>query len=471
MRRRRNTLRNERGIALVLAIVVLLCLTGIMFAFLSVGSLEPQISKNLVDASRARYLAEAGIERGFNVLVATADGSNSWSGLLGAATAASPWVAVPGLTNQTLPDAASGGTFSVIIRNDNGADDTPITGMSAATNPTMDSSPTADDNKTVIMRSTATVSSVTKTIEVVVRRVMLPPFPGAVNIPGWQSDVYISTPNFDFDGRDYACTAPGTGCDAAENWSVNGANPLKYGVAVQPGSQSNNNRTFSANVESSLDSTAKRNAVKGRDRTNPGGPSTTGLNAVSADASLTPSVMENFVNLVASNPNTTILQSTMACPMVFSGSASGLTNTPTLSNGCGTSSTVNLGSRQDPKLVYFRGEPDTTSSFTGLTLNNGIKGAGILVIEDGDLKNFGNLEWDGLVIITGSYTSMAMMNGSSTTIRGASVAYEKQPGEASGYFDFYVGAVSGASVRASKQNIDMVQLMRALHSITNWREI
>jgi hypothetical protein len=181
--------------------------------------------------------------------------------------------------------------------------------------------------------------------------------------------------------------------------------------------------------------------------------------------------MDNFINLVASNPGTTVLQSTIACPMVFTGSTSGSSNTPALTNGCGVNSTVNLGSRQDPKLVFFRGELDPTSNFTGLSLNNNIKGAGILVIQDGDMKNFGNLEWDGLVIVTGSYTSLALMNGSTTTIRGAAVAYESQPGEAAGYFDFYIGNVTNASIHSSKQNVDMVQLMRSLHSITNWREI
>jgi hypothetical protein len=181
--------------------------------------------------------------------------------------------------------------------------------------------------------------------------------------------------------------------------------------------------------------------------------------------------MDNFINLVASNPATNVLQSTQACPMVLTGSTSGLTNTPTLTNGCGTNSTLNLGSRDDPKLVFFRGDLDPTSNFTGLSLNSGIKGAGILVIQDGDMKNLGTLEWDGLVIVTGSYTGMGLMNGSTTTIRGAAVAYEAQAGEASGFFELYLGTVNSASIRSSKQNLDMVQLMRSMHSITNWREV
>src|SRR3989441_3211463 len=106
MRRPRYTLRNERGIALILAILVLLCLTGLVVAYLSVSAIEPQISRNLADASRSRYLAEAGIERGFNVLVASTD----WTSLVTTASAGSPWVAVAGPTNTAISGATAGRT-------------------------------------------------------------------------------------------------------------------------------------------------------------------------------------------------------------------------------------------------------------------------------------------------------------------------------------------------------------------------
>jgi Tfp pilus assembly protein PilX len=461
MNRRRHVLRNERGVVLMLAVMALLCLTGLVLAYLSASALEPQISRNLGDASRSRYLAEAGIERGFNVLVNNAD----WSALLAGATAGAPWVTVAGLTGTTISSATNGGTFTVTVRNDNGAADTPVTGLTATTVPVMDSSPTAENNGVLLMRSAGTFNGMTKTIEVVVRRTALPPFPAAVNIPGRQSDTSINSTAIDFDGRDYGCSS---NCDTASNWTST-SNPMKYGVATQPGTQTNIGVVYETNTENAFNSSAKQNAVKGKSQTN--GAYTTGMNTVASDNSLNPGVMDNFINLVASNPGTTVLQSTIACPMVFTGSTSGSSNTPTLTNGCGVNSTVNLGSRQDPKLVFFRGELDPTSNFTGLSLNNNIKGAGILVIQDGDMKNFGNLEWDGLVIVTGSYTSLALMNGSTTTIRGAAVAYESQPGEAAGYFDFYIGNVTNASIHSSKQNVDMVQLMRSLHSITNWREI
>jgi hypothetical protein len=170
--------------------------------------------------------------------------------------------------------------------------------------------------------------------------------------------------------------------------------------------------------------------------------------------------------------------------MKLSGNSSDASQ-PTLRNNnggtggasCALNQTLDLGSRSNPKLVYFRGELDTTSSFTGLQLNSAagdpaIKGAGILVIEDGDLKNYGNFEWDGIVIVTGAYVSSAFFSGSVTKIRGAVAANESQAGEASGYFEFYLNALANQfSVRNSKQNVDMVQIMRALHSMSSWREI
>src|SRR5437867_11739592 len=116
---------DERGAALVVTLVALLVMGGLLAAYLAVSALEPQISRNLADVSRARHLAEAGIERGFNVLVNTADGSQSWSGLLAGATTGRPWVALAGLTNAAITGATNGGTFSVSIRNDNGVTDTP----------------------------------------------------------------------------------------------------------------------------------------------------------------------------------------------------------------------------------------------------------------------------------------------------------------------------------------------------------
>jgi Tfp pilus assembly protein PilX len=172
--RRWGLWRGERGVALVLTLLVLLSLSGLLAAYLAVAAHEPHISRNLSDASRSRYVAEAGIERAYNVLVATGDVVGRWSELLVGATVAQPWVAVDGLTNIAVGAQPNSGVFTVVLRNDNGPADTHLTGLSATTRPAMDASPNDDNNRTVIVRSTGTFNGVTTTIEAVVQRAPLP---------------------------------------------------------------------------------------------------------------------------------------------------------------------------------------------------------------------------------------------------------------------------------------------------------
>jgi Tfp pilus assembly protein PilX len=476
MRNWRTLLNNESGVALVLSLMMLLALTGLLLAFLSVSALEPQISRNIADTARARYMAEAGIEIGFNMLVNTGDASQSFSPAVVGATTGAPWIAL--VTNGTLSgvttggtsyEAAFAGTYSVVVRNDYQANDPALTGMTNGTETT-----TSDANKTVIMRSTGSFNGATKTIEVVVKRGTFPPFPGAVNLPGVQTDTFINNPVFDIDGRDYSCSS---NCDTNSNWALVGAsaaNPNKYGIASHSGTQSNIGTAYETNIENAVTGAELTN-VKGR---NQGGSVTsynTGYSTIVADDTLSPTNLAAYLDAVKNYAGTTILQSTQACPMQLTGGATA-TSTPTLTNGCtgaaGVNQTLDLGTRTNPKLVYFKGDTDPTSAFTGLQLNSSIKGAGILVVEDGDLKNLGNFTWDGVVIVTGGYVGAGFMSGSNTTIRGALVANETQPGEANGYFEFYLhGSLSSFQVRNSKQNIDLVQLARGNTTITNWREM
>lgn len=484
MRKWRAQLDNEQGVAIVLAVMVLLVLTGILLAFLSVSALEPQISRNVADTARARYLAEAGIEIGFNLLVNTGDATQSFTPALAGATATNPWVTL--VNNGTLSGVTGGGaaaeatfagSYNVVVRNDYQTGDSALTGQSAGPSAAPAETLTADTNKIVIMRSTGTFRGATKTIEVVVRRAQLPPFPGAVNLPGLQDDTFINMNSFDIDGRDYRCTV---NCDVAANWTQNASNANKWGIASQPGTQSNIGVGYESNAEAAISGSATKSAsIKGRDETvtgaGAGSSYTTGVNTINADSSLNPANMEAYIESIRNYSGTTILQSTQACPMQMTGTSTP-TSTVTVTNGCsgaaGVNRTIDLGTRTNPKLVYFRGDTDPSSAFTGLTLNSGIKGAGILVVEDGDLKNLGDFTWDGVVLVTGNYVGAGFMAGSNTTIRGALVAFERQAGEAAGYFEFYLhGSATSFSTRASKQNLDMVQMMRGNHTMTNWREL
>jgi Tfp pilus assembly protein PilX len=149
---------DQRGIALVLSLIVLMLLSGPVLAFLAAGALEPRIARNLGDAARARWLAEAGLEIGYGALVAAADADDSWGGLLASAGAAAPWVTLPGLAAAALPGLSiAEGTYTVSIRND-------VAG---------------DANDVVIMRSTGAFNTAARTLEVVVRRRRAPGVPAA----------------------------------------------------------------------------------------------------------------------------------------------------------------------------------------------------------------------------------------------------------------------------------------------------
>src|SRR5204863_10148141 len=116
-----------------------------------------------------------------------------------------------------------------------------------------------------------------------------------------------------------------------------------------------------------------------------------GLETGTSDGALTPTVVDEFVRVVARNPVTAVLQSTAACPLVLTG-ASAATSPATLGNGCAMPTTVDLGSRQDPRLVFVRGD---------LILDRGVKGAGILLVQDGDLTGQGDLGCDGVGVGAG----------------------------------------------------------------------
>src|SRR5262249_48846403 len=103
-------MRNERGMVLPLTLMIMVALASLTVAPLTIAGLEPLISRNLADATQARFSAEAGVEWAFDVLATTKD----WNTLL---VNADPNIGVPLTLNPmahsigTLP--AARGTFTV----------------------------------------------------------------------------------------------------------------------------------------------------------------------------------------------------------------------------------------------------------------------------------------------------------------------------------------------------------------------
>jgi len=175
-------MRRRAGAARLLTMV--LTLPGLLQPFASVDALESRPSRNVADTAQARYLAEAGIEVGFTVLINTPD----FSAALAGASASVPWVPVVskaalsgeptgGKTAEGGPD----GTYTVVIRNDYQNADAALTGQSSGTDTIPNETPTRDGNQIVIMRATGAFNGVIKTIDVVVRRQQPPPLPGIVD--------------------------------------------------------------------------------------------------------------------------------------------------------------------------------------------------------------------------------------------------------------------------------------------------
>ena len=499
MRLPESVMRDQRGVALPLAMISLLILTMLVLTVLNLGAVEPQISRNLSDTARARHLAEAGIEWAFDCLADqdlsaflagpdnvqnTADDqlATSVAGQSIAArmdntfcAASPPTGALPGLTTAA-------GTFSVTIRNDSIGAGGGYAGDQILTGVAVDGGGKfTDTNGVVILTATGTYGNASRQITAVISRNTLA-VNAAVTLPGFQADTYMNgvVASQTIDGRDWLRTD-------ANGGSPTGTGPLRFGITTQPGVQANLGITYEANVEAAFNTAALQNTVQGKSQSN--GALTSGLPAIAPDNTLTPAAMQTFLSKLAANPATTVIQSSMACPMVLTG-AVGTPTTPALSSSGGQSGCMGnppigtnlyMGTPSDPRLIYFRGELDTSSNFTGLKLNGAVKGAGILVVEDGDLsittsgagltvqgRNV-DFYWDGIVIVTGRYIGTGFRAGSNTEIRGAFVSNETVWNEVNGYYEFLTQANSMA-IRNSTQNINMALRAAYNQRIISWRE-
>src|SRR5881396_2372650 len=145
---------DERGIAAVMSLIVIVGLSVLVSAFLAVSAFEPQISQNLADSTQARYAADAGIEWAFDKLVSTP----VWDTLLVNAGACGTPVTPAGWSNVTITGLA--GSFTVSLRNDCLADviipDSLITGVAIDNVGAPPGSPSHDDNGILILTATGT---------------------------------------------------------------------------------------------------------------------------------------------------------------------------------------------------------------------------------------------------------------------------------------------------------------------------
>jgi hypothetical protein len=118
--RRSRRVRNERGMALPMTMIVLTLITTLALAFLALASTEPIIANNHMASAQARAMAESGIERALWAL-----SSGAVADPLGQPTAAAPY---DGAQVSYIAMSANGG-FTVRIQDGPGANERIITAV------------------------------------------------------------------------------------------------------------------------------------------------------------------------------------------------------------------------------------------------------------------------------------------------------------------------------------------------------
>lgn len=427
--------RDEHGVALPVALFALVILSGFLVAFLSMSGMEPQISRNLSDATGARYMAEAGIEWAFDQLVTlppgVADYGTYWNQQLRgpdniAGTPDDGRLA----TAMTLPGLpATSGTFTVTIRNDNQPGDNLITGQAVDTGGNAD-----DQNGVVILTSTGSYSGVTRQIQVVLMRLNVN-IPGGLDLPGLGTNTIFSGNSFTITGNDTNLDDTPGSC--ASVWGVGVPDSVTEGA-----------------VQASLSQQQKDN-VTGKPQT--AGPGI-GDNTIAPDPSLTPAQIAKFVQAVKPFADIS-LQATGSNHLSYTG----------LGSTCATNlnDPACWGTRSNPKIIYVKGSLDPTQAFYAVSVGGTSTGAGILIIEDGDLSITGSFRWEGLILITGQYVGLRYGGGGNQTIYGAAVVNET----AAANSEVEVDASGNAKLLYSCQALNNVRKMRKLFRMTSWREL
>jgi Tfp pilus assembly protein PilX len=446
MKKLRMLVDNERGVALMLALVILLTLTGLVLAFLSVSAFEPQISRNQSDTTRARFVADAGVEYAYDTL---ASNILNWNNYLVGATCTTG--AVLGAANTTLPGlSAANGTFTVRVRNDCNAGDNKFTGVAVEAG----GNATNDTNNKLIVTSVGTFNGTTKTITVVISKAVVPTINAALAFPGIQADVNFNGSSFLIDGRDTRMSdTPGT---------PTGTHNAVYGITTNPGLP-----MLETQVENALNNN-QGNDVRGRDETSSSNPpaTTQGANTIQGDNTLTSQAVSDFAAVLKQHAD--IMINTSASNPYSINSIGGGTGTPTCSSNW--SSSTCWGSTTKPKIVYINGTLDNINTqYTSLNIAGNSEGTGILIIENGNTDINGNFRWNGPIITTGKNVGLRYRGGGYQSVYGATVVNElHNDGTAN-----LEGDIRGnANLLYSKEALDLVQnlLSRRLVTTTSWTD-
>jgi Tfp pilus assembly protein PilX len=351
----------ERGIALVIALLAMVLLSILGVTFLSMSATEFTIASNEVDASRAFFLTEAGTALAKRTLRDTPD----WDTLLTdpPTTTACPTI-VP----------ASTGSCSYAIVNDT-ADGGGLTN---------------DTNDLVIIKATGSSQTASREIHLAfTRSAGLPAPPAALLSVGISSNVSFNGNAFTIDGNNWIPPSDDGSTPAVQdNGTCTSTTAPKFGIGVP-------NATHQLAVKNALSSQQQDN-VTGDDPNPPWSPVTT-----------TPSI----------GVDTTIAQDQVLALVDYLLPLADITYSPGTSITSGT-----IGTQAAPKIVavdatsYSGSDPALTLTATS--------GAGILIVKNGTLALKGNSQWVGLVIVLGSNVAIDVSGGGNKAVYGATLLAE-----------------------------------------------
>jgi hypothetical protein len=418
---------DDRGVALPMALLVLVTLTGLMLAMLSMSAFEPLISQNLVDTVNARAMADTGLDYAYNVLMNTPN----WNTVLAGATNATcvdgaPGVAL-GAANTTLPALASVyGTFTLRVRNDCQPADANMTGVPVEVGATNFSN---DTNFRLIVGSTGAKNNASRSMMMVVQRIKVPSLDAALAFPGVQSDVNFSGSSFIIDGRDTRMSdAVGT---------PTGSNPPVFGITTSSLYPQN-----ATSIQTAL-ANNQQNDVWGQ---NPQGAGIAhGDAAVTPDPALTSQAVTDFVNAVKRMADVT-----------YSASNSSNVRIQDIGSTCSTNlqDSQCWGTDSKPKIVYVNGTlANPNDEFKALDISGHSQGTGILIVENGHMEISGDFQWHGPIIVTGNNVGVWYKGGGNQAIWGSVIVNELRNDGSTNL----EGDIRGnAKIAYSKEALDLV---------------
>jgi len=247
--------------------------------------------------------------------------------------------------------------------------------------------------------------------------------------------------SFEIDGNDWTPDASSGSCTPVFGISVSSALP-----GTAPGANE-------AAVEGGLAGDPLTH-VKGK----PQDParSAAGANTVAPDAELTPSRVQLFVD--AARSADLVLEHTDPGGLSFSDIGACASN---------WSSSACWGTRDRPKVVYVKGNPDPASAISALQISGNARGYGILIVEDGEVWISGTFRWHGLIIVTGSRVAGGFLGGGGQIVYGSVIFNDMshEPGQGKGFL------TGNARLRYSCQALDQARLARKLVTLRSWKEI